>query len=172
VSWLALFALIAATPSAPAVNSAVDIQALMLEVTRDVNGSNPSSISALFQATSACEDLLSISKIGQEDRSWLLRFEYDGSAVFTKDGILIMHRLSNGDFPESCGVIAVPTDNYESIKQAFERKYDSPILPNDSDDSGRLYPSANIGTEQYTYRLRSAEYPKEALSIVVRNKEK
>lgn len=170
--WLFVSAMLASPSQASAGDGAIDVSALMLEVTREVNASNPTSTLALLEATSVCEGLLSRSKLPSDNNNaWVNRFNYQGSSIFTRGGTLVFHILADGDFVESCGVIAIPSDPYHLVQQAFEDKYQMPLLSDKGDNFDRLYPTANMATKLYTYRFRSAENPKAALSITIRHKE-
>lgn len=150
----------------------VNLAKAMTELSDAVEASEKTPTPALLLATEACEALLSRPEtIVAKGSGWTLRYEFEHGSVFARDGVYIMHVLGEEDFPESCGVIAMPSEGYSLVKQSFSQKYGPLVTPNHVADNGRLYPTSTITGPVYSYRLRSADNPKSALTITVRHKE-
>lgn len=160
------------TFNSPASAAEVDVGVVMAELTSAVEASERTLTSSLLGATETCEGLLSQTKsVGHPDQGWVLRLKFENGSIYTKSGVFIMHVLSDEDFPESCGVIGIPFENYDLIKQTFSKKYGTLITPDDPAYRDRPFPTATLSSAQYSYRLRSAENPESALAITVRHKE-
>ena len=137
---------------------------LIGELTANVESSRGEPTQSFLEAAAACEMMLSApEQFSPSGGQWLVRYQGDDVSVFTREGVIIMQRLKDGDFPESCGIVAVSADSEPQVVQAFSKKYDAVI----SSDKG----TSTFSTQTHTYRIRPAKNPKSALSVVVRHKE-
>jgi hypothetical protein len=158
--------------NSPASAAEVDISVVMAELTSAVEASEPTLTSSLLGAIEICEDLLSQTKtVAAPEHGWVLRLNFENGSIYTKSGMFIMHVLSGEDFPEQCGVISIPFEDYDLIKLTFSKKYGTLTASDDAAYRDRPFPTATLSSTQYSYRLRSAENPESALAITVRHKE-
>ena len=163
-------ALLALTTPAAACSAKFDYGMLYKELMAEVEAAEGKSTASLVKATQTCEALLSEPiAFKSAEKGWTVKYRGADGTMLTQNGVVIMHLPSDLDFPESCGVIAKPSESYSQIKQAFASKYGPLVTSND--DDRRLYPTLTVSYQKFSYRIRSAENPKSALSITVRHKE-